>query len=84
MSRLMEFIKGVENPRENAMDEHPQQHNNNFILYALIDILIYKGIFSIDEWFAAQENAEVCGGILSIEQEVTLLNNLIHRREING
>jgi hypothetical protein len=54
------------------------------MIHALIDLLIYKGVFSIDEWITAQENAEVCGGVLSIEQEVTLLNNLITRRGING
>lgn len=85
MSKLMNFINRVENDSREAMDEIPQNNNNNiFLVHALIDLLIYKGVFSIDEWITAQENAEVCGGVLSIEQEVTLLNNLITRRGING
>lgn len=85
MSKLMNFINRVENDSREAMDEIPQNNNNNiFLVHALIDLLIYKGVFSIDEWIIAQENAEVCGGVLSIEQEVTLLNNLICRRGING
>ena len=85
MSKLMNFINRVENDSREAMDEIPQHNNNNiFLVHALIDLLIYKGVFSIDEWMIAQENAEICGGVLSIEQEVTLLNNLICRRGING
>lgn len=85
MSKLMNFINRVENDSREAMDEIPQNNNNNiFLVHALIDLLIYKGVFSIDEWMIAQENAEICGGVLSIEQEVTLLNNLITRRGING
>ena len=69
-------------PREEIQENlNVKQHEKNFMIHALIDLLIYKGVFSIDEWITAQENAEVCGGVLSIEQEVTLLNNLITRRE---
>jgi len=86
MSKLMNFINKVENnPREEIQENlNVTQHEKNFTVHALIDLLIYKGVFSIDEWMIAQENAEICGGVLSIEQEITLLNNLICRRGING
>lgn len=86
MSKLMNFINRVENDSREEIQENlnVKQHEKNFTVHALIDLLIYKGVFSIDEWMIAQENAEVCGGVLSIEQEVTLLNNLICRRGING
>jgi len=85
MSKLMNFINKVENnPREESKENFNNDHQKNFMIHALIDLLIYKGVFSIDEWMIAQENAEVCGGVLSIEQEVTLLNNLISRRGMNG
>lgn len=86
MSKLMNFINKVENnPREEIQENlNVETQHKIFMVHALIDLLIYKGVFSIDEWILAQENAEICGGVLSIEQEVTLLNNLITRRGING
>lgn len=82
MSKLLNFINKVENDSGEEIQEI--EHPKNFMIHALIDLLIYKGVFSIDEWMIAHENAEVCGGVLSIEQEIALLNNLIHRRGING
>ena len=81
-SELSNFIDEVEYTKEIKEDASNTNipdsiTGDNIILYALIDLLIYKDIFTIDEWEIAQTASRNCFGICSIEQEISILNNML-------
>jgi len=78
-SKLSKFIDDVEFGKavSNTEIDNRVTDDNIFIVHALIDLLIYKGIFTIDECEVSQINARNCYNVCSVETEISILSNML-------